>query len=72
VNSNEPPFKLVMPSAKQFTASDEDWVTALSGEGLTKSFIQHAQRGSDSDLKGTSYYPRLAFMGHETEKPLTI
>lgn len=72
VNNAEPPFKLVMPSAKQFTASDEDWITALSGEGLTKSFIQHAQRGSDSDLHGTSYFPQLAFVGHENEKPLTI
>ena len=72
VNSTEPPFKLVMPSAKQFAASDEDWVTALSGEGLTKSFTQHVQRGSDSKINGTSYYPSLAFIGHETEKPLTI
>lgn len=72
VNNTEPPFKLVMPSAKQFASYDEDWVTALSGEGLTKSFTQHVQRGSDSKIDGTSYYPGLAFIGHETEKPLTI
>jgi hypothetical protein len=72
VNNNEPPFKLLMPSAKQFVATDEDWITALSGEGLTKSFVQHAQRGSDSNMNGTSYYPRLAFVGREGEKPLTI
>ncbi len=72
VNDKEPPFKPFIPSAKQFTASDEDWITALSGEGLTKSFIQHAQRGSDSNIKGTSYFPRLAFIGATGEKPLTI
>ena len=72
VNSKEPPFKPYIPSAKQFTASDEDWVTALSGEGLTKSFIQHAQRGSDSNIKGTSYYPQMAFLGMTGDKPLTI
>ena len=72
VNAKEPPFKPFISSAKQFTASDEDWVTALSGEGLTKSFITHAQRGSDSDVKGTSYFPQLAFIGMRGEKPLTI
>ena len=72
VNSEKPPFKPFIPSAKQFTASDEDWITALSGEGLTKSFINHAQRGSDSDINGTSYFPQLAFIGMRGEKPLTI
>lgn len=72
VNDKEPPFKPFIPSAKQFTASDEDWITALSGEGLTKSFIQHAQRGSDSNLSGTSYFPQLAFIGATGEEPLTI
>lgn len=72
VNSKEPPFKAFMPSAKQFAATDEDWITALSGEGLTKSFISHAQRGSDSNIKGTSYFPQMAFIGMTGEKPLTI
>jgi DNA-directed RNA polymerase subunit beta' len=72
VNDKEPPFKPFIPSAKQFTATDEDWITALSGEGLTKSFIQHAQRGSDSNLNSTSYFPQLAFIGAKGEKPLTI
>lgn len=72
VNSKEPPFKPHVLSAKQFVAADEDWITALSGEGLTKSFIQHAQRGADSNLDGTSYYPQLAFIGAKGEKPLTV
>lgn len=72
VNDEEPPFRPVQPSAKQFVALDEDWITALSGEGLTKSFIQHAQQGADSVKGGTSYYPDLAFVGTSSEKPLTV
>ena len=72
VNDAEPPFKPIQLSAKQYVAQDEDWITALSGEGLTKSFIQHAQQGSDSKKGSTSYYPDLAFIGTSDEKPLTV
>lgn len=72
VHSTEAPFKPYIQSAKQFAAKDEDWITALSGEGLTKSFIEHAQRGSIAKKQGTSYYPDLAFVGTMDEKPLTV
>ena len=63
VHSKEPPFKPHMTSAKQFTAEDPDWLTALSGEGLTKSFLNHVQRTSTSRKGSTSYYPDLALIG---------
>lgn len=72
VNDKEPPFKPVQLSAKQYVAQDEDWIAALSGEGLTKSFLQHAQQGSDAKKGSTSYYPDLAFIGTSDEKPLTV
>ena len=52
-----------MTSAKQFAMEDPDWITALSGEGLTKSFINHVQRTSVSRKGSTSYYPDLALIG---------
>lgn len=72
VNSEEPPFKLHMTSAKQFNADDSDWITSLSGEGLAKSFLKHVQQGSTSLKGSTSYYPDLAFIGTSGEKPLKL
>lgn len=72
VNTDEPPFKLHMTSAKQFNADDPDWITALSGEGLTKSFLKHVQQGSTSYKGSTSYYPDLAFIGTTGEKSLKL
>jgi DNA-directed RNA polymerase subunit beta' len=67
-----PPFIPYMPSAKQMQPTDEDWITALSGENLTKSIIQHTQRGADSLKNSTSIYPRLAMVSGNYPKPLTI
>lgn len=72
VNDDEPPFKLHMTSAKQFNADDPDWITALSGEGLAKSFLKHVQQGATSKKGGTSYYPDLAFIGTSGEKSLKL
>lgn len=72
VNTNEAPFKPYLTSAKQFIADDPDWVTALSGEGLTKSFLKHVQQGSVSTKNSTSYYPDLAFIGTSGEKQLKL
>lgn len=71
-NEKEPPLKPYITSAKQFNMKDPDWVTALSGEGLTKSFVEHLQRGSISRKTGTSYYPALAFAGTGDEKQLEL
>lgn len=72
VSPEEPPFVPYMPSAKQMQPTDEDWITALSGENLTKSIIQHTQRGADSYKNSTSIYPRLAMVSGNYPKPLTI
>ena len=72
VHSKEAPFKPHLTSAKQFNANDPDWITALSGEGLTKSFLAHVQRGATSRKGSTSYYPDLAFIGTEGEKQLKL
>jgi hypothetical protein len=68
----KPPFVPYMPSAKQMQPTDEDWITALSGENLTKSIIQHTQRGADSYKNSTSIYPRLALVSGNYPKPLTV
>ena len=63
VHSKEAPFIPHMTSAKQFAMEDPDWITALSGEGLTKSFLNHTQRTSVTRKDTTSYYPDLALIG---------
>lgn len=72
VNEKEPPFRPYMTSAKQFQPADEDWITALSGENLTKSLLNHAQRGADSEKHSVSMYPRLALSSGNYPKPLTF
>ena len=62
VNENPPPFKPYQSSARAFAEDDEDWLAALGGEGLTRSFIEHVERGADTDPNSTSYYPRIALM----------
>ena len=71
-NAQEAPFIPHMTSAKKYTMEDPDWLTALSGEGLMKSFIQHVQRGSSTRKGTTSYYPDLALIGIGREKPLQL
>lgn len=72
VHNDEAPFKPHMTSAKQFNSDDPDWITSLSGEGLTKSFLKHVQQGSVSTKNSTSYYPDLAFIGTSGEKQLKL
>lgn len=71
-NDKEAPFVPHLTSAKRYVAEDPDWLTALSGEGLMKSFIQHVQRGSDTRKGTTSYYPDLALIGVGQDKPLQL
>ena len=55
-------FKPYQSSARAFAEDDEDWLAALGGEGLTRSFMEHVERGADTDPNSTSYYPRIALM----------
>lgn len=66
---NEPaPFEPLVVPAKQFVASDEDFMVGLAGENLMRSIKSHVARGSETDKDSTSYYPRTAFMSYLGEK----
>ena len=68
VNPNPPPFEPVMVRAKSWTNTDKDFMTALSGENLMKTFVDRASRGSNTYKNSTSYYPRMAFESFEGER----
>ena len=61
VNPNPPPFEPVMVRAKTWANTDKDFLTALSGENLVKTFVERASRGANTYKNSTSYYPRMAF-----------
>ena len=61
VNPNPPPFEPVMIRARGWVNTDKDFLTALSGENLMKTFIDRASRGSNTYKNSTSYFPQLAF-----------
>lgn len=61
VNPNPPPFEPVMVRAKSWANTDKDFLTALSGENLMKTFVDRASRGANTYKNSTSYYPRMAF-----------
>ena len=68
VNKEPPPFKPVMVRAKTWSTTDKDFLTALSGENLMKTFMERASRGANTYKNSTSYYPRLAFESYEGEQ----
>lgn len=59
VNKEPPPFEPYIERVKAYNQIDEDWATALGGENLTRTFKRLAGRGAETNLKGTSYYPKL-------------
>lgn len=61
VNPEPPPFEPVMVRARSWVNTDKDFLTALSGENLMKTFIDRASRGSNTYKNSTSYFPQLAF-----------
>jgi DNA-directed RNA polymerase subunit beta' len=62
-HKNPPPFEPYVVRAQDFIQTDKDWITRLGGENLKKATIAGATRGASSEIKGTSYYPRLAMIG---------
>ena len=68
VNPEPPPFEPVMVRAKVWSSKDKDLLTALSGENLTKTFIERAARGANTYKNSTSYYPQMAFESFAGDK----
>lgn len=68
VNDNPPPFEPVMVRAKTWASTDKDFLTALSGENLMRTFIDRASRGSNTYKNSTSYYPQMMFESYEGTK----
>jgi hypothetical protein len=62
-HQNPPPFEPLVVRAQDFMKTDKDWITRLGGEGLKRSITEGATRGASSEIKGTSYFPRLATIG---------
>ena len=60
-NTEPPPFEPVMVRAKSWTNTDKDFLTALSGENLMRTFVDRAARGANTYKNSTSYFPQLAF-----------
>lgn len=60
VNAKPPVFEPYVIRSRSLLASDPDWMTRLSGEGLKKSLLQSAQMGASSTPAGTSYFPAMA------------
>lgn len=68
VNAEPPPFEPVMVRARGWVNTDKDFLTALSGENLTKTFIERASRGANTYKNSTSYFPQLAFESYAGDK----
>ena len=60
VHKAQPPFEPFVSRIMDITSTDKDWMTRLSGFNLKKSFLDAAQRGSTSEIGGTSYIPSIA------------
>lgn len=60
VNDKEPVFDSMVVRSRSLLASDPDWMTRMSGEGLKKSTLQSAQHGASSTPASTSYFPAVA------------
>lgn len=60
VHKNPPPFKPTMTRAMMSLLGDRDWMVQLGGFNLKKTFLDNVQRGSASQIHGTSWIPALA------------
>lgn len=60
VHDDPPPFVPRMVRGMELSHHDPDWMTRLLGSYQKKSLTSAAQRGSTSDMQGTSYVPSLA------------
>lgn len=59
-HKNPPPFKPTMTRAMMSLLGDKDWMVQLGGFNLKKTFLDNVQRGSSSQIHGTSWIPSLA------------
>ena len=59
-HKNPPPFKPTMTRAMMSLLGDRDWMVQLGGFNLKKTFLDNVQRGSSSQIHGTSWIPSLA------------
>lgn len=59
-HKNPPPFKPTMTRAMMSLIGDRDWMVQLGGFNLKKTFLDNVQRGSTSNIHGTSWIPALA------------
>ena len=59
-HKNPPPFKPTMTRAMMSLVGDRDWMVQLGGFNLKKTFLDNVQRGSSSNIHGTSWIPALA------------
>ena len=59
-HKNPPPFKPTMTRAMMSLVGDLDWMVQLGGFNLKKTFLDNVQRGSSSNIHGTSWIPALA------------
>lgn len=55
-----PPFSPTMTRAMDTLVGDRDWMVQLGGFHLKSTFLENVQRGSASELHGTSWIPALA------------
>ena len=60
IHKDQPPFEPFVSRIMDVTSTDKDWMTRLSGFNLKKSFLDAAQRGSTSEIGGTSFVPSVA------------
>ena len=60
VHNKPPKFEPVLVRAPNILASDPDWMTRLSGEGLKRSLLDAARRGGTSTPYSTSYVPAVS------------
>ena len=67
-NKAPPPFKPTMTRAMMALIGDRDWMVQLGGFNLKKTFLDNVQRGSSSNIHGTSWIPALA-TGEITKGP---
>jgi hypothetical protein len=59
VHADVPPFEPYVPRIMDTTSTDKDWITRMAGFNLKKSLLDAVQKGSTSEIGGTSYIPSL-------------
>ena len=60
VYDKPPPFRPVMQRAQSALQNDADWMARMYGTHLSRSVLEAAHRGRDSDTAGGSFVPSLA------------